>query len=145
MKDLYFLPSEFNISGQPIPEEVADKIFKFHIWPLNEVRYAYAKPISISKRSGYRNFDWELAHGRNGRSEHTFIDKGACDIVGEDMKLLVHMVATMTEYCRICYYARHNFFHLDYKDNVRRYFIDYGYGLGWQSVKNLNELILLIK
>lgn len=145
MDKLFFTLQEFNISRQPIPEKVADKILKHHLWPLNRVRHLYRQPIIISKRSGYRSFEHEIAHGRKGDSEHCFKGKGACDIVGSDMKLLLHLIATETDYCRICYYPQQNFFHLDFKNNVRRYFIDYSDGLGWQGVKNLGELSLKVK
>lgn len=145
MDKLFFKLSEFNISRQPIPEKVADKILRFHIWPLNHVRRLYRQPIIISKRSGYRPIEWEAKHNRKGDSEHCFTGKGACDIVGSDMKLLLHLIATETEYCRLCYYPQQNFIHVDLKNNVRRYYIDYSDGLGWKGVKNLQELSLLIK
>jgi hypothetical protein len=47
--------SEFNISGRPIPEKVADKILHKHIIPMQKVRDIMDVPIWPSAKSGYRS------------------------------------------------------------------------------------------
>jgi len=112
----YFKISDFNISGQPIPEDVADKILLYHILPLNQVRKAMGFAIWPSQKSGYRPLWWEKKQGRNGNSQHVFRGKGAVDITCSDFEAhkwtLVKALADHTEYTRISLYS--TFIHCDY-------------------------------
>jgi len=59
-----FAISEFNITGQPIPENVCDKLLKWHISPMIEVRQELNIPIWASQESGYRPESWEKEKGK---------------------------------------------------------------------------------
>ena len=48
----YFKISDFNISGKPIPEEVADKVLEYHIEPMNEVVSCVPFEVYVSKKRG---------------------------------------------------------------------------------------------
>lgn len=129
---LNFKISEFNISGEPIPEDVADKILKHHILPMQKVRELFGQAIWPSQKSGYRSVKWEKEHGRSGNSQHTFKGKGAVDWTckeGESFGVrnldnLLHFIIEETDYKRIAVYK--NFIHCDYKSDgtVNRYLYD---------------------
>ena len=53
-----FTISEFNISRKPIPQDIADKILKWHIVPMQRVRDIFGKAIWPSQKSGYRSKAW---------------------------------------------------------------------------------------
>lgn len=114
--NIHFSISEFNISGYPIPEDVADKILRYHIIPLSKAREIFGKPIIISKKSGYRPLQWELRHGREGNSQHVFRGNGAVDVTCEDFKgdfnKLLGALIDNTEYTRFAIYD--SFIHCDY-------------------------------
>ena len=74
---LNFKISEFNISGEDIPEEVADKLLHYHILPMQKVRDILGIPITASEKSGYRSEKWEHSKGRSGNSQHTFRARGS--------------------------------------------------------------------
>ena len=109
--------SEFNISGKPIPEDVADKILEHHLRPLEKVNKAEpllnAKP---SLKSCYRPRWWELDRGRNGDSQHCFYGKGAnditCDNFSENKDILLKTLIEETKYTRFAVYR--TFIHADY-------------------------------
>lgn len=145
MEDWYFEFSDFCITNDPVPVHIASKIVRFHMLPLIEVRRVYAKPIVISQKSCYRPIEYEKSRGRNGTSEHTFMGKGACDLVGEDLQLLLHLLSTITQYKRYAYYPKQGFIHVDHAGATKRFFIDWADGIGWKSVKNIEELSLLVK
>lgn len=113
----YFSTAELCIQPNAIPQEVADKLWKYHILPMNAVRHALGAPITASEKSGYRSPQWEKRMGRNGHSQHCFHGKGAVDwttpgrihLLDELQRLLLEM----TDYTRIARYA--SFIHCDYK------------------------------
>lgn len=112
-------PSDFNISGEPIPEKVADKIFLHHIRPLNRIETIYPElELTISQKSGYRSVIWEKRKGRKGDSQHTFEYKGAADITcsnfSDNIETLLNALIDHTDYSRIAIYR--SFIHCDYKN-----------------------------
>lgn len=114
---LNFNISDFNISGKPIPEDIADKILKWHIVPMQRVRNILGFAIWASQTSGYRSKAWEKSRGRSGNSQHTFIGKGAVDWTCRDFKtekenILVNIIDE-TDYTRMAVY--NSFIHCDYK------------------------------
>lgn len=114
---LNFKISEFNISGKPIPEDVADKLLKWHILPMQRVRDKFRSAIWASQESGYRPVSWEKSHGRSGNSQHTFKTKGAVDWTFSDFtnrkQKLIQLIIEQTSYTRIAVYS--SFIHCDYK------------------------------
>ena len=112
----WFKLSEFNISGQAIPEDVADKIYLYHIIPGNRVRDKLGLPMWPSENSGYRPRWWELHRGRSSDSQHVFKAKGAVDWNCKDFHqnhwLLLKFLIEETEYTRFAIYP--TFIHCDY-------------------------------
>tara|TARA_R110000851_G_scaffold314588_1_gene476689 strand:+ start:2034 stop:2456 length:423 start_codon:yes stop_codon:yes gene_type:complete len=113
-----FVPSEFNISGNAIPEDIADKIVKWHISYIQDVRNELGYSVYPSQKSGYRPKSWELSHGRSGNSQHTFTGKGAVDWTCKDFNTnkndLLESIIKNTKYTRIAIY--NSFIHCDYKE-----------------------------
>ena len=112
--------SDFNISGESIPQTVADKIYLYHAIPLNVVREELIEiDVRVSQRSGYRPTWWEKQAGRDGTSEHCFRGNGAvditCDDFSENKEQLVEALIKYTNYQRIAVY--NTFIHCDYKPN----------------------------
>ena len=124
---LNFTISEFNISGKPIPEDVADKILKWHIQPMQRVRDKFKDAIWPSLKSGYRSVQWEKKNGRSGNSQHTFKGKGAVDWTCQNFSSkkdkLLKLIIEETDYTRIAVY--NSFIHCDYKvtNSMRREFV----------------------
>ena len=114
---LNFNISEFNISGDPIPEDVADKILHKHILPMQPVRDELGVPMFPSLKSSYRSEKWEHEHERSGESQHVFDGDGATDWTCKDFKehkqQLFDLIIEYTEYTRIAIYE--TFIHCDYK------------------------------
>ena len=124
----YLKISDFCITPNPIPQEIADKILAFHIIPLCHVQCNYNHDIMVSEKSGYRPFTYEKSKGRAGTSEHCFQGKGAVDITSDgNLETLLSDLFTLTDYTRICYYPDKGFIHCDYKDKKRSY---------WEADKN---------
>jgi len=117
MIKLNFTISEFNISEQPIPEDIADKILKYHILPMQDVRNEFGRALIVSDKSGYRPVWWEKARDRSGNSQHCFHGKGAVDWTCRDFKKyknkLLDLIIKHTGYTRIAVYG--TFIHCDYK------------------------------
>ena len=115
--ELKFKISDFNISGEPIPEDVADKILVHHILDMQKVRAILNIPIWPSEKSGYRSKEWEIARGRSGTSQHTFTGLGATDWTCEDFSntgtTLLESIKKNTAYTRMAVYS--TFIHCDYK------------------------------
>jgi len=113
-----FKISEFNISGRPIPETIADKILEYHIAPIQPLREEMDIPMWPSDKSGYRSPSWEKKKGRNGKSQHTFKEKGAVDWTCEDFlknkEDFLKGIIKYTDYTRIAIYD--TFLHCDYKE-----------------------------
>lgn len=114
---LNFNISDFNISGKPIPELVADKILKWHIIPMQRVRNLLGIAIWASQKSGYRSYSWEKSNNRSGRSQHTFREKGAVDWTcyrfKDNKDVFLQKIIEETDYTRIAVYK--TFIHCDYK------------------------------
>lgn len=122
----YFTISELCINqSKDVPLHVADKLLKYHILPMNKVRDELGAPIYASQRSGYRSIQWEIAKGRSGQSEHTFIGKGAIDWTAGDLLELFKLILKHTNYTRIAVYpdGSGSFIHCDYKANERQLFL----------------------
>jgi len=125
---LNFKISDFCISDADIPKDVANKILKFHLMPLQAVRdklneFAYdTKIIKVwaSQKSCYRHYAWELARGRSGKSQHCFLNdsKGATDVTctnfARNKDKLLEVLISETEYTRFAIYD--GFIHCDYKE-----------------------------
>ena len=113
-----FAISDFNISGEPIPEDISDKILKWHIIPMQRVRDILGFAIWASQKSGYRSFSWEKSKGRTGNSQHTFKGKGAvdwtCRNFADNKDKLLEAIIKETDYTRMAIY--NSFIHCDYKE-----------------------------
>ena len=121
--ELNFSISEFIIEPEiDIPQEIADKILKYHIIPLQGIRDILKSPMTISERSGYRSLDYELSRGRSGDSEHCYRGKGACDVTvsGAENLRVLGLLLLCSPYTRICFYPGDKFYHLDYKQSDHR-------------------------
>ena len=128
----YFNLSEFCITPDPIPQDVADKILQNFIIPLNPIRHEMGMPIIISKKSGWRPEWWEKLKDRSGDSQHVFKGMGAADLVCDDMKLLGSNLAYKSPFMRLVYYPKKRFFHVDYALGTRGYYIDMSDGDGFK-------------
>jgi hypothetical protein len=125
---LYYKISDFNISGERIPEKIADKILEHHIIPMSSVQKIADFMIYPSAKSGYRSYVWEKARGRSGSSQHTFgekksglvydVDLGAvdwtCDEFYTNKDILLELIIENTNYLRLSIYD--TFIHCDYKN-----------------------------
>lgn len=118
--------SDFNISGQPIPEDVADKIELYHLTPLRRVEECLDLKVWPSAKSGYRPRWWEIKMGREGNSQHCFYGKGATDVTCDDFKnnrhILLEALIQETEYTRFAIY--NTFIHCDYAIDGERWVFD---------------------
>ena len=135
---LDFTISEFNITGQPVPQEIADAILEYHILVMQPIRNAINAPIHVSLRSGYRPVWYEKEQGRTGRSQHTYANgKGATDWAAKDLDALQDLMLKHTPYTRICRYP--TFIHADYKEieGPRQYFRSDGGS--WTFIKHLDN------
>lgn len=149
----HYVISDFCISNADIPKKVADAILLYHLLPMNAVSDAVDFDVYPSysvkhQPSGWRPYVWEIARGRNGKSEHTFgqrktqiipNQKGALDITCENFqenksKLLEALIEN-TEYLRFAVYD--TFIHADYKDthNGRRLLFTSTKSSKWTFVK----------
>lgn len=120
---LNFKISEFNITGQPIPEEVADDLLHYHMIPGQIVSDKTGIDIYPSQKSSYRPVWWEKQRRRSGNSQHTFKkitgqkERGATDWTSDDFKhdkeAIIKSFIEDTNYTRIAIY--NTFLHTDYK------------------------------
>lgn len=114
---LNFQISDFNISGKPIPQEISDKILKWHIIPMQRTRDALNIAMWPSQKSGYRSVAWEKAHGRSGNSQHVFRGMGAtdwtCQNFSSNKDAFLNAIMEHTDYTRMAVY--NSFIHCDYK------------------------------
>lgn len=143
---LYFDISEFNRTGEPIPERVADAILHYHIVPMSVVREELGAAIEVSRRSGHRPEEYELQKGRSGNSTHTFKvttkdpeGKGASDYTANDIECLLDLMIKHTGYTRICYYPNNKFIHTDYgfPERGRRLFTAQSPTAKWKFEKDI--------
>ncbi len=136
--NLHFTISEYNKTGEPIPEEVADKILLHHISPMNAVREDLGAPVRVSLNSGYRPRSYELKMGRSGKSQHCFIGYGAADYTADNIEGLLRLIIKKTAYTRICYYPNNKFIHCDYKVvGERQYFEAENPTSRWDFIKKI--------
>lgn len=120
----YFTLSECCIDkSKDIPQDIADKLLKYHIVPMNKVREKLGKPVWPSQDSGWRPLEWELSRGRSGKSQHTFQGKGAIDWTAEDLGELFELILRYTDYKRIAVYPDAHFIHCDMNSNDRQLFL----------------------
>ena len=121
-----FKISEFCLTGDSVPIDVADKLLQHHIVPMLSVREKLKSPITASQKSGYRPTWYEILKGRLRGSQHCFKTKGAIDWTCNKslIKKMISLMITYTDYTRICYYPNKNFVHADYKatDGKRYYY-----------------------
>lgn len=151
MYTTHYKISDFCISNQPIPKDIADKILIYHLMPLNIVQDETPFDVRPSANSGYRPYVWEIARGRSGRSQHTFgeregqnieNEKGATDITCEDFKankqVLLDALIKHTNYIRFAVYE--TFIHADYKDtnNGKRLLFDSDSNSNWKFKQFIN-------
>lgn len=123
MNRIPFRTDEFCITDDPIPQEIATKIWVHHIIPMLPIRERLGFQIWPSQRSGYRPYEYEKAHGRSGNSEHCFRGDGAVDWTchAENLPKLLEELK-VSGYMRVCYYQNNGFVHCDYKGSERLYF-----------------------
>lgn len=130
--------SDFNRTGEPIPEDVADKIVEHHLLPLLRLQQVVDFTIKVSMKSGYRPLWYELEKGRDGTSQHTFDDLGAadltCDNWRKNKKAFLMALRLHTEYTRIADYG--SFFHCDHKPDPRGRVL---FDKAWKPIKILIE------
>lgn len=151
---IYFKISDLNISGEAIPEKIADKILEHHIIPMSRVQektpfMVYPSFSVKGQPSGFRSYWWEIARGRGGGSQHCFGQKksgvvyenelGAVDWTCEDFdenkeSLLEHII-NETNYIRMAVY--NTFIHCDYKDTNqgKRLLFDSDSSSNWNFIK----------
>lgn len=111
----HFKISEFCITPDAIPQDVADKILHNFIVPLNPIRDAVGCPVIVSKKAGFRPELYELQHDRTGTSQHCFKGKGAADLTCANITKFADLLLASSPFTRICYYWNNRFFHCDYK------------------------------
>lgn len=114
---IYFKYEELVITGTSVPLSVATKLLHYHMIPASRVRHALGLPMTASKKSGYRPYEWEISHDRSGNSQHVFKGKGAidwtCRAFRENKQRLLELLVEHTAYTRFAVYR--NFIHCDYK------------------------------
>lgn len=139
--------SDFCITDEAIPQDIADKILTNFIMPINNFTQALGINVFVSKKSGWRPIPYEFSKNRSGRSEHTFSKDrgatglGAADIITEhrsDMSLLGFWLLSQSPFRRITYYRNKGFYHVDYASKDNRLFFE-----DWVSV-NKAEFIKAI-
>jgi len=122
--ELNFKIADFCILREDIPQDVADRIMKYHLLVAQDARNRIQQPINVSNHSGYRPVVYELSKNRPGTSEHCYLpkSKGATDY--EYTPELLADLKSNSPYSRICYYPTKGFIHCDYKyeQRGRRYF-----------------------
>lgn len=122
---LFATLKEFIITGSnQIDVTVADKLYQFHILPMQNVREELGVWVTASLKSGYRPQWHERLKGRSGKSEHTYIEEwekgsGAVDWTCKDFEenkdRFLNLIIEYTNYTRIAVY--NGFIHCDYKPN----------------------------
>jgi hypothetical protein len=115
--NIHFKYEELVITGNSVPLDVATKLMNYHIIPVSRVREALGLPMTASLKSGYRPHEWEISHGRDGNSQHTFTGKGAidwtCKYFVKNKQTLLALILEHTDYTRMAVY--NSFIHCDYK------------------------------
>jgi len=145
----YFTISELCIDkSKDVPQDIADKILLHHILVMNPVREQLGEPIYVSLHSGWRPYEWEIARGRSGGSQHVFIKKGAVDwtIGGVEkhetdgnFEDLFKLIVDLTPYTRIAVYPDARFIHCDYKGHHKQLFLSNN-ASNWE-LSNYDEIL----
>ena len=149
MKDYMTLP-EYVIAPQyGITLEVAEKIRKYHAYPMNILRNKLGHPIIVSKKSGFRHEEHEKAMGRVLTSTHLFKEIperqdpgwGASDYTVSPAVFYKFMTLLVQEniYNRLIFYPDNGFVHGDY----RFLGVDKFYYVMGQDLKRVSESELL--
>lgn len=122
--------SDCCITRDPISQLIADKIL-YHVQILNTIGEEIETEVFVSKKSGYRSYEYELSRGRHGTSQHCFRGKGAMDLTCNP-KHIDDFVAALRKspYNRVCYYTNNQFIHVDFKYAGKHFFIC-GDGKNW--------------
>lgn len=127
--------------------EVADKLYQFHIIPMQKVREELGVWVTASLKSGYRPQWWEILKNRSGKSQHTFIEEhplgsGAIDWTCSDFKAnndrFLELIIEHTNYTRIAIYG--TFIHCDFKptpSGKREVYVSDA-NSNWQLLKHAN-------
>lgn len=116
LREFNFSTEELCITTEIPPFNIIDKIWKYHIIPMQKVRDILQQPIIASENSGYRPYAWEVKQGRSGNSQHCFRTMGAVDWTTVDLSYLdslQELIIRYTPYTRIARYQ--SFLHCDYK------------------------------
>lgn len=133
MKDYMTIP-EYVIAPQyGITVEVAEKIRKYHIFPMNSLRNRLDFPIIVSKKSGFRHEEHEKAMGRALTSTHLFKEIperqdpgwGAGDYTVASAHYYKFVTGLLQDkiYNRLIFYPQQGFIHGDYRFiNVERFY-----------------------
>jgi hypothetical protein len=128
MYKIYFDISEYIINPEKdsVPLHVADKIVEHHISIINPIRIELDVPVFVSKNSGFRSYKWEIDHGRDGDSQHTYGDGqehpelwlGAADYSCSKL-LELWVKLQQSAYKRVIMYPNKKFIHCDHKGQFR--------------------------
>lgn len=136
----YFTIQEFCITDDPVPQDVADKIIKYHMLPINLVREEFGMPVIVSLRSGYRPIYYESSKGRSGNSQHNFKGLGATDYSHSGCwDEFIRLIIKLTDYTRVCWYPNNNFVHCDYNSDERQLFLADSPTDAWQYKVKLED------
>lgn len=152
-----FSTEEFCIDGaESSPSHVKEKIWRYHISPVINVRRDVGLPLTASEKSCYRPFKWEIKQGRGGGSQHTFGERsdgtfdednlGACDWsfwnkadrTPENLNKLYYSLMAHTKYTRLAIY--NTFIHCDYKARDGFRYLYNARNSGWEFVDKVELL-----
>ena len=124
MQDKMTLPEYVIAPELGISLEVAEKIRKYHLFPMNLIRNELGHPIIVSKRSGYRHPDYEAKRNRTN-SAHMFqaIPErqdpgwGAADYTVSPAVFykFMQLLTDADIYNRLIFYPDNGFVHCDYR------------------------------
>lgn len=141
-----FKISEFCIQNYAVSQRVANMILE-HIKEVLPFRLSTGIPLTASKRSGYRSFNYELSKHRSGLSQHTFTERkgkyGAVDwtcINKSKNPLLLEHLINDSGYTRIAYNEINGviiYIHCDYKEVDKRQLFNYNSNGEWVFIKNI--------
>lgn len=128
----------YDIEGKGFPDKVKTKVLACHIPPLTHLQDILGISLYVSVKSGYRSKEWEMRHGRSGRSQHTFSYLGAVDLTFEDFNgqkdKVISALSRHTNYTRVAIYD--SFLHLDYKNPQSERWV---YDKNWKRIKRLES------
>ena len=151
MKDYMSIPEYVIAPQHGISLEVAEKIRKYHTFPMNILRNKLGFPIRVSQRSGYRHEEHELSKGRALTSAHLFREiparqdpgYGAADysVDDENWSVFIRELIEARIYPRLIFYPNSKFVHADYRYlGVDRFFY-----IMEDGIKRVSELTFIEK